>query len=283
MAIWAVALSEFTFENGPALSLLVIGLLIPCLEEVAFRFWGIRRWRWAGYISAVGMGVVTYIYWGLWGGLATMVVATVITLAVKAERTRLLILLLFTSLLFAILHFDNYGNLEPRSIFALLNKLGFALATSWLVLNFGFLWALLLHVVTNSLVVLLLVFPMGGTTIQGFSISSEEGWTVFAHCLESEAPRYSNLAPVYTGTMATIGAEMLRMADSNAAVKADEAGAQWEMVVYVGDEPVDLDGADAQVNPLALLQAMRQNGWIRIDTVGINPMEIAISDGDEAR
>lgn len=274
------SLTEFTFENGAALSLLVIGLLIPCLEEVAFRFWGIRRWRWAGYISAVAMGVVTYFYWGLWGALATAAAVASITLAVKAERTRLLILLLLTSLLFAILHFDNYGNLELRNLFALLNKLGFALVASWLVLNRGFIWALLLHIATNSLVVLLIAFPLGEADIQGLSINSGEGWTVFAHCLEDDEPRYSNLTPVYTGTMASIGADLLRMADSNATVRADEAGERWEMVIYRDDETVGLGNDSTQVNPLALLHAMEQNRWISLDTISLYPMEIAVSEGE---
>lgn len=274
------SLTEFTFENGAVLSLLVIGLLLPCLEEVAFRFWGIRRWRWAGYISALGMGVVTYFYWGLWGALATAATVASITLAVKDERTRLLVLLLLTSLLFAILHFDNYGNLELRNIFALLNKLGFALVASWLVLNRGFLWALLLHVVINSLMVLLLAIPMGKTDIQGLSINSGEGWTVFAHCLEEDEPRYANLTPVYTGTMASIGADLLRRADSNATLRADEAGERWEMVIYRGDETVGVGDDSTQVNPLALLHKMVQNRWISLDTIGLYPMEIDVSDGE---
>lgn len=273
------SLTEFTFENGWALALLVIGLLLPCLEEVAFRFWGIRRWRWAGYISAVAMGVVTYFYWGLWGALATTAVAAAITLAVKAERTRLLVLLLLTSLLFAILHFDNYGNLELRNLFAIFNKLGFALVASWLVLNRGFLWALLLHVANNGLVVLLIAFPLGKTDIQGLSINSGEGWTVFAHCLEDDEPRYSNLTPVYTGTMASIGADLLRMADSNATARADQTGRQWEIVIYRGDETVGVGDDSTQVNPLAVLHKMVQNRWISLDTTSLHPMEIAVSEG----
>lgn len=294
LAIWVVSLagivlspsaesnqglSEFTLENGTALSLLVIGLLLPCLEEVAFRFWGIRRWRWAGYISAVAMGVVTYFYWGLWGALATAAAVASITLTVKAERTRLLVLLLLTSLLFALLHFDNYGNLELRNLFAIFNKLGFALVASWLVLNRGFLWALLLHVANNGLVVLLIAFPLGKADIQGLSINSGEGWTVFAHCLEDDEPRYANLTPVYTGTMASLGADLLRMADSNATVRADEAGERWEMVIYHGDETVGLGDDSTQVNPLALLHAMEQNQWISLDTISLYPMEIAVSEG----
>ncbi len=294
LAIWVVSLAgivlspaaesnhtltEFTFENGWALALLVIGLLLPCLEEVAFRFWGIRRWRWAGYISAVAMGVVTYFYWGLWGALATAAAVASITLTVKAERTRLLVLLLLTSLLFAILHFDNYGNLELRNLFAIFNKLGFALVASWLVLNRGFLWALLLHVANNGLVVLLIAFPLGEADIQGLSINSGEGWTVFAHCLEEDEPRYANLTPVYTGTMASIGADLLRMSDSNVIVRADEAGERWEMVIYRGDETVGLGNDSTQVTPLALLHAMEQNRWISLDTISLYPMEIAVSEG----
>ena len=294
LAIWVVSLAgivlspsaesdhtltEFTLENGAALSLLVIGLLIPCLEEVAFRFWGIRRWRWAGYISAVAMGVVTYFYWGLWGALATATAVASITLTIKAERTRLLVLLLLTSLLFAILHFDNYGNLELRNLFAIFNKLGFALVASWLVLNRGFLWALLLHVANNGLVVLLIAFPLGKADIQGLSINSGEGWTVFAHCLEDDEPRYDNLTPVYTGTMASIGADLLRMADSNATARADEAGERWEMVIYRSDKTVGLGDDSTQVPPLALLHAMEQNRWISLDTISLYPMEIAVSEG----
>lgn len=295
LAIWMVSLagivlspsaednhtiSEFTLVNGTALSLLVIGLLLPCLEEVAFRFWGIRRWRWAGYISALGMGVVTYFYWGLWGSLATIAAIAAIMLAVKTEHTRLLILLLLTSLLFAILHFDNYGNLELRNLFAILNKLGFALVASWLVLNRGFLWALLLHMANNSLVVLLIAFPIGEADIQGLSINSGEGWTVFAHCLDNDEPRYSNLTPVYTGTMASIGADLLRMADSNATARADQAGRQWEIVIFRGDETVSVGDDSTQVKPLALLHKMEQNKWISLDTIGLYPMEIDVSDGE---
>ncbi len=273
------ALTEFTFENGWAPALLVIGLLLPCLEEVAFRFWGIRRWRWAGYISAVAMGVVTYFYWGLWGALATTAVAAAVTLAVKAERTRLLILLLLTSLLFAILHFDNYGNLELRNLFAIFNKLGFALVASWLVLNRGFLWALVLHVVINSLLVLLIALPLGETHIPGLSINSGEGWTIFAHCLDNDEPRYSNLTPVYTGTMASIGADLLRMADSNATANAGKNGSRWEMVIYRGDGTVGVGNDSTQVKPLALLRAMEQNQWISLDTISLYPMQIAVSEG----
>ena len=124
-------ITETVKEDGAIVGLIVFAIIIPLVEEISFRFWAIRRWRWAGYVSSVGIGYVIYLYGGLWAALAIAMVIAAIVWLVKEERTRILILLATTSILFAILHYDNYGNLQLRNIFALINHLGFALVAAW--------------------------------------------------------------------------------------------------------------------------------------------------------
>lgn len=261
-------ITETVKEDGAIVGLIVFAIIIPLVEEISFRFWAIRRWRWAGYVSSVGIGYVIYLYGGLWAALAIAMVIAAIVWLVKEERTRILILLATTSILFAILHYDNYGNLQLRNIFALINHLGFALVAAWLILNRGFWWAVLLHAANNSLMVVGICLSSASGITVGTSFTVETGRSVWLHSLDRDIPRYEEMSPVYTGTLPSIAAELLA-SDSTATVTFAEGGERYEILI---------DDSTGIATPIQVVREMEQNAWITLDTLSQEPLRIHIEN-----
>lgn len=286
IAIWVVSLvgillapiapnnssiKEDIMEYGWIKMLVVNAIIVPLLEETCFRFWCLRRWHWTGYVSAAGIGFCSYFLVGTWAVAIALIIAA-ITWLVKNDRTKLLILLVLTSFLFAIMHYNNHGNLQLQSIFALTNHFGYALIAAWLILNRGFLWAVLLHGIINSLVV---GFTMAGICLSsasgitvGTSFTVETGWSVWLHSLDRDIPRYEEMSPVYTGTLPSIAAELLA-SDSTATITFAEGGERYEILIR------DSTGI---ATPIQVVREMEQNAWITLDTLSQEPLRVHIEN-----
>lgn len=134
-----------------------IGIIGPIIEELCFRLWGNGK-SWTGYIS-----VVLISLWGAsiawWIALIALGAGIAIMVIYDNERTkRLFALMLFSSLMFALVHIGNYdasGSL-PMFLIAILHKFGMGLVASYLVINHNILWSMGLHILNNGILAALM-------------------------------------------------------------------------------------------------------------------------------
>jgi hypothetical protein len=83
-------------------------------------------------------------------------------MALKEDRyKRLFVLMLFSSVLFAVAHMGNYDGNWFVVLFGVIEKFGFGLLASYLVVNHNILWSMGLHVINNSVVTIPLVLSIG--------------------------------------------------------------------------------------------------------------------------
>lgn len=143
--------------------ILYMGLLGPIIEEVSFRLWGNGK-NWTAIVSVILMAL-----WGLvigwWFSLIALSVGVAILMIFKEDRNkRLFVLMLFSSVLFAVAHMGNYDGNWFVVLFGVIEKFGFGLLASYLVVNHNILWSMGLHVINNSVVTIPLVLSIGQTT-----------------------------------------------------------------------------------------------------------------------
>lgn len=140
--------------------MIYMGLLGPIIEEVSFRLWGNCK-NWTAIVSVILMAL-----WGLvigwWFSLIALCAGVAILMLFKEDKNkRLFVLMLFSSVLFALGHIGNYGGNWFVVLFGVIEKFGFGLLASYLVVNHNILWSMGLHVINNSIVVVPLVLSIG--------------------------------------------------------------------------------------------------------------------------
>ena len=146
------ALYSMIYRYGILPVILYVGLLGPVMEELVFRLWGNGK-TWTGITSIILMALFTLSV-GWWLSLITLVCGTTILICFSDDRKKkLFCLMLLSSALFAVAHAGNYNG-EGRwfmMFVSVLHKFGFGLVASYLVINYGLFWSMVLHAVHNSL------------------------------------------------------------------------------------------------------------------------------------
>lgn len=137
-----------------------MGVVGPIIEEVSFRLWGNGK-NWTGIVSVILMTLwCLNVSW--WFSLIALCAGVAILMIFKEDRKkRLFVLMLFSSVLFAVAHMGNYDGNWFVVLIGVIHKFGFGLLASYLVVNHNILWSMCLHVINNSIVVLPLVLTIG--------------------------------------------------------------------------------------------------------------------------
>lgn len=156
--------------------MIYIGLVGPIIEEISFRLWGNDK-NWTGIVSVILMALWCLMV-GWWFSLLALCAGVAILMLFKEDRSkRLFVLMLFSSVLFAVGHMGNYGGNWFVVLMGVVHKFGFGLLASYLVVNHNILWSMGFHVINNSIVVLPLVMSVGQTstieTIENANFSLE--------------------------------------------------------------------------------------------------------------
>ena len=139
--------------------IIYMGLVGPIIEEISFRLWGNGK-NWTGIVSVILMALWCFNV-GWWFSLLALSAGISILMMFKEDKSkRLFVLMLFSSVLFAVAHMGNYGGNWFVALLGVIHKLGFGLLASYLVVNHNILWSIGLHVINNSIVVLPLVLTM---------------------------------------------------------------------------------------------------------------------------
>jgi membrane protease YdiL (CAAX protease family) len=157
-------LYSLIYQFGILPVILYVGLVGPIMEEIVFRLWGNGK-LWTGITSIILMALFTLSI-GWWLSLITLVCGASILIYFHDDRKKKLFsLMLLSSILFAVAHAGNYnGEGHWFMLFvSVLEKFGFALVASYLVINYSLFWSIVFHVLNNSLITI--PFFLGVNTI----------------------------------------------------------------------------------------------------------------------
>ena len=251
--------------------IIYMGFVGPIIEEVSFRLWGNGK-NWTGITSVILMAL-----WclgvGWWFSLLALCAGIAILMIFKKDRAkRLFVLMLFSSVLFAVAHLGNYGGNWVVVLVGVIHKFGFGLLAAYLVVNHNILWSMGLHVINNSIVVLPLVLTMGQTstveTIENdnFSLEVRSALVHDDSISEDKSFFFDTDTNFYFGNTAGFaGQAMIYEAWQNGidpngdtiSIVTDNAFPNCSFKLVYKTQPYDHHG---------LIVAMEKAGFIKIDT-----------------
>lgn len=146
-------LGKMMFQESPFGLLFLFCVLQPALEEVCFRLWGVGK-KWMTIICMLGMAFFCVSEIGLWG-LLFVGAFLVVWLVVKNTFCRNWLLTLISSAAFALCHISGFGDFSLGMVLGLTDIFGMAIVMCWLTLNLSFGFSVLLHILNNSIAILL--------------------------------------------------------------------------------------------------------------------------------
>lgn len=148
-----IGMGKMMFRRLPVLTLLLLCFLQPVLEEVSFRLWGVGK-KWMTVVCLVFMAMFTVGECGLWGVLLIAAFIAV-WVGVKDGYKQTWLLALISSTAFMLCHISGFSGFSLGAAVGLAEIFGIALVCCWLTINISFWLAALLHVVNNSVAILL--------------------------------------------------------------------------------------------------------------------------------
>lgn len=137
---------------------LLVGVIIPIFEEFLFRYWHRCDKRVFTSILFLSMGCYVSVCSFWWLGIVGFLLCFLIDrLFANRQGLRTLALVFTTSVLFALAHVNGFSSMGIDMVLCMVSLFGFGLVANWLVLNVGFLWACLLHILNNTIAILFIV------------------------------------------------------------------------------------------------------------------------------
>ncbi len=146
-------LGKTMFQRLPIFTLLLFCLLQPILEEMSFRLWGVGK-KWTLVLCLVLMAMFGVSSIGLLG-LLFVIGIILVTVLVKDKFVQVWLNAILSSLLFSLCHISGFGNDVLGMTLGLSDIFGMALVCCWLTVNISFWLSCLLHVLNNSLSIIL--------------------------------------------------------------------------------------------------------------------------------
>lgn len=160
------------YSNGLLVNVAIMCLAAPIFEEVSFRLW--CKDKKIYYIISTIFASIAYGYVYSWYcAVIPSVTMLYCGLFIKKRETRITLMIIATSILFGCAHYNTYASITPDSIIDQIDFIGFGLIASYLAINFGFLWAPILHIIINTILIAVLLFTWGNANYS-FSTQSYE-------------------------------------------------------------------------------------------------------------
>ena len=193
-------LAKVMFRNAPIFTLLLLCLFQPILEEMSFRLWGVGK-KWTYILCIVLMALFTVSSVGLWGIL--LVAAFIcVTLFVKNRFWQVWLNALISSFAFMVCHISGFGSDLLGMIIGLIEIFGMALVCCWLTVNLSFWFSCLLHVLNNSLGLVLPLIFLNDPQTSRITVSFEDGAPIQACATEIEPLNpFADNSALYGGEM----------------------------------------------------------------------------------
>lgn len=127
-------------------------LAVPIFEEVSFRLW--CRNKKVYYIISTIFASITYGYAYRWYyAVIPLVIMLGCGLLIKKREDRMTLMIIATSILFGLAHYNTYAYITLDSIIDQLDFIGFGLVASYWAINYGFIWAPILHIIFNTILI----------------------------------------------------------------------------------------------------------------------------------
>lgn len=265
------ALYTIIYRFGIWPMVIFIGIIAPVYEELIFRLWGNGK-NWTGYTSVVLMALFsTNTAW--WVALIVLAAGIAVMTVYRADRTRrLFALMLFSSLVFALVHIGNYTPGENILMFAVavLHKFGMGLIASYLVINHNILWSMGLHILNNGILALLLGVGFNEVANETTVVETESYRITMQPVLTKSQDRsdylcgWLNDSVFYDITSPDFAAELfISWGDHGANPLAFKSN---EIYYPKVEMKVEMLGGSKEYS--AVIHAMEKEGWIALDTVG---------------
>lgn len=176
-------LGKTMFQNSPLATLLLICVLQPIFEEIGFRLWGVGK-RWMTIVGLIVMAIFVLSEMKLWG-LIFLAAFVVVWFCFRNDFVRNWTNTLITSAAFSLSHISGFGGFSLGMVLGLADIFGMAMVMCWLVLNIGFWASALLHVLNNSLALIVpLLFLPASATLHCYTV--ENGGKSLAYNLTME-------------------------------------------------------------------------------------------------
>lgn len=148
-----MGMGKWMFQSVPVMTLLLLCLFQPILEEFAFRLWGVGK-KWTTIVCLVLMACFAVSEMGWWGLLFVGAILFV-WLAVADRFVQMWINAILSSVCFALCHISGFDGFSLGMVLGMVDIFGMALVLSWLTINFSIWLSALLHVLNNSLAILI--------------------------------------------------------------------------------------------------------------------------------
>ncbi|MBO7577101.1 MAG: hypothetical protein J6T03_06515 [Bacteroidales bacterium] len=145
-------MSKEMFRTIPVFTLLLLCFFQPILEELSFRLWGVGK-KWTTIVCLVLMAVFVTSELKL-VGLIFIVAFILVWVFVRNRVAQVWINTIITSLAFSLSHISGFGDFSLGMVLGLVDIFGLALVLCWLTININFWLAPLLHVLNNSVSIL---------------------------------------------------------------------------------------------------------------------------------
>ena len=155
------------------LFLMILGVCVPILEEFLFRYWIVCKKTMSTIVlyGAMACYVSVNSFW--WIGLVGFLLCLSLHFLIKNSSTRMVSLIIATSLLFASGHISGFYSVNTDAVLCMAELFGLGLVASWLVYNIGFWWACLLHAVNNVVSLLFVMFAPPPTLYDAVPVEFE--------------------------------------------------------------------------------------------------------------
>lgn len=158
-------LFDILIHFPPIFTLGLTLIFASIFEELAFRGWIIKNK--AGKIISY-IGIILYVYFIFKSILIISIVIPIIFVIffiLKNGKWKLILSVFATSLLFGIVHFENFTDSYTR-IFAITQLIGLSFIISYVGLKFGFWYCILVHFI-NNLIGMFILFVFLNTDYSG--------------------------------------------------------------------------------------------------------------------
>lgn len=160
---------------APTATMVVIFLwlcvLQPVMEEFAFRYWGKGK-LYAYIVCAAVMANFVLLTLNIWF-IAFAALCIVLFFVIHDQHRKRQVSIITTSVLFAAMHLSGYSTFSLASVIGILQIFGMALVMCYVVINYRFIYSVAIHVLNNSLALLLPLFFMGTEAISGDNFEGE--------------------------------------------------------------------------------------------------------------
>lgn len=270
---------------APTATMVVIFLwlcvLQPVMEEFAFRFWGKGK-LYAYIVCAAVMANFVLLTLNVWF-IAFAALCIVLFFVIRDQHRKRQVSIITTSVLFASMHLSGYSSFSMASVIGILQIFGMALVMCYVVINYRFIYSVLIHVLNNSLALLLPLFFMGTEAISGDDFEGE-----LRNMKLDEAMDLMYGRRVDDSTTTTIYGELPEIVESIYGGAEDYAWpSKGELRIFYPDNTYlwtryvfDIKTNTGSLDPDDIVKALIKTGRLKSDTTMVPALEVSIADKD---